>query len=411
MYINRHISSLLLDLFAHFPIVVVSGARQVGKSTLIRHLMGKSAEYAEFDPITDIEGAREDPDLFLDNHHTPLILDEIQYAPELASALKRRVDRNDTPGQYLLSGSQQWAMIRALSESLAGRAVFVDLMHFSITEISEAPARRHWLCTWFENRFSGKLQAAEQSFTLYEQLWRGFLPKVQFLPERLVFSYHKSYERTYIERDIRTLSEPSDLQNFSNFFRLLGALTAQEINYAQLGREFALHPQTARRWIDLCKATYQWFELPAFHANTIKRLSSRPKGIIADTGIACYAQSISSPGALAAHPLTGRLFESAVIAEIKKQLNNCAINASLYHWRTHAGAEVDCIVERDGTLYPFEIKLNSGPGKKDARGIEAFRRTFPNAKIGPGAIIAPCASAYKVTHNDWVIPWNGIIAE
>ncbi len=412
-YKVRALSSKILRLAEHFPCVVVSGARQVGKSTLLQHLFpGHSA--VVFDPVTDIGNARQDPDLFLDNHPVPLVLDEIQYAPELVPAIKRRIDRDRAPGSYILTGSQQWSVLAAVSESLAGRAVFADLEGFSLAEIAGDSARPSWLHRWLADpaAFAEDPPPCRVPVrTLYEQLWRGWLPEANLLPPDLLPSFHAAYLRTYIERDVRVLAEVGDWQQFGRFVQLAAAMNACEINYAQLGRDIGMTPQTAQRWLALLRATFQWQELPAFSGNAVKRVSSKPKGYMADTGMACHLQQISSPAALAGHPGTGALFEGAVLAEIRKMAALEATPPALRHWRTHSGAEVDLLMERDGWIYPVEIKLASNPSRKDARGIAAFRAAHPDRKIAPGLVITPGTSGQqqalqKLSDQDYALAWN-----
>src|SRR3990167_1403699 len=228
-----------------------------------------------FDPIIDVEGARSDPDLFLNNRPPPVILDEIQYVPELVPAIKRRLDKNKKPGLYLITGSQQWEVMKSLAESLAGRAVFVDLQGFSLKELNqEGEKGKPWLERWLENPGDSKVlegKKGECKFSLFEQLWRGWLPETQFLPRDVIGAFHEAYVRTYIERDVRQLAEVSDVQLFHRFFRLCAALTAQEVNYSQLGRDIGINPQTASRWLRILTATFQWFEVPAWSGNIIKR--------------------------------------------------------------------------------------------------------------------------------------------
>lgn len=392
-----------------FPVVVVSGARQVGKSTLLAKLFGPKARHVVFDPVRDVEGVRSDPDLFLSNNRTPLILDEVQYVPELVSALKRRVDLQRTPGRYFLTGSQQWGVLKTLAESLAGRAAFLDLDGFCLAELVGSPQPTAWLESYLDNpdafvkRSHARLQLPRSA---EEHVWRGFLPEAQFLPLASVPDFHAAYQRTYVERDVRLMADISDWALFGRFVRLAAALTAQEINFAELGREIGLTPQTSRRWLGLLVATFQWFELPAYHGNAIKRLSGRPKGHFSDTGLAAAAQAISSPHALGGHPLWGPLFESAAVADLCKQAAILSPRPNAYHWRTHASAEVDLILERDGRFFPIEIKGTSHPDRHAAAGIAAFRETYPRLRIAPGLILAPAASAYRLTEHDYVLPWD-----
>jgi len=409
MYHHRILTDRLQRLFSTFPVVVVSGARQVGKSTLLAHTLGKKIDTVVFDPVVDIENARLDPELFLNNRRPPIILDEIQYAPELVAAIKRRVDLSRVPGQYLLTGSQQWGVLKSLSESLAGRAVFLDLEAFNLAEASQKEPQEIWLDKWLSGPstfFASAYAHYLKGRPLYEQLWRGFLPEAQFIPLDTVPDFQAAYQRTYIERDVRLLADISDWQLFGRFLRLVAALTAQEINYSQVGRELGLTPQTARRWLDILKATFQWYEVAPFSGNLIKKVSNKPKGYIADTGLACAAQAISSPTAIGAHPLWGALFETAVVAEIRKQCSFLSPKPTMYHWRAYGGAEVDVILEYDGKYYPMEAKAKSNPSRRDISGISAFRKRHPNLAIEPGLVIAPMERPVQLSDTDYALPWD-----
>ena len=409
MYINRLISDRLKRLSTAFPVVVVSGARQVGKSTLVQHLFADSAQMVVFDPVLDIENARRDPELFLNNRRPPLVLDEIQYAPELVAAINRRVDRSRTPGQYILTGSQQWGVLKSLAESLAGRAVFLDLEGFNLAETVGASVPEPWLARWLRDP-KGFAAAPPPRLMLkrplYEQLWRGFLPEAQFLDLDVIPDFHAAYRRTYIERDARLLAEVADWQLFGRFLQLAAALSGQEVNHSQLGRELGLTPQTAGRWLAILTATFQWFEVPPFSGNAVKRVSLRSKGYIGDTGLLCSGQAISSPNAIGGHPLWGAIFETAAAAELRKQISLMSPKPNLYHWRSHGGAEVDFLVKLDGKYYPVEVTAKSMPGRRDASSIMAFRKQYPELAIGPGLIMAPTDRMMQITENDYAIPWD-----
>jgi predicted AAA+ superfamily ATPase len=200
-----------------------------------------------------------------------------------------------------------------------------------------------------------------------------------------------------------------DWQGFGKFIQLVSSLTAQEINYSQLGREIGISRQTSQRWLDVLKATFQWFEVMPYSGNQVKKISGKPKGYISDTGIACSLNMISSHNALGGHPLLGALFETAVVAEIRKLCAAISTPPQFYHWRSHGGAEVDLLLERDGCIYPIEIKVKSAPVKNDTRGITAFRNAYPNLKIAPGLVLACCHSFAKISENDYCLPWNAVL--
>ena len=404
---SRMLAGKLHRLVTQFPVVVVSGARQVGKSTLLEHEL--PWERVVFDPAIDIEGARADPDLFLQNRPSPIVLDEIQYAPELVAAVKRRLDRVGTPGQFVLTGSQQWAVLKTAGESLAGRAAFLDLEGFSLAESAEQVREDHWLARYLDDpdRFvGGEVERLELRRTLYEQIWAGSLPFADTLDPVSIGDFYRSYLRTYLERDVRLLADVGDWQQFGRFVQLAAALSAQETNDSQVGREIGLTPQTARRWRATLLATFQWYEAPGYHGNAIKRISGRSKGYFADTGLACSLHRISSPEALGGHPLVGALFETAVVAEIRKLAATLATPPVLHHWRSHGGGEVDLLMERDGRFYPIEIKLTTNPTRRDTRGITAFRETYPRLQVAPGLVISPVDTLRTINGRDAAMPWD-----
>ncbi|MEJ5259105.1 MAG: ATP-binding protein [Anaerohalosphaeraceae bacterium] len=410
IYIDRIVTQKIRSLLEDFPAVVISGARQVGKSTLLQHVFGQEADYVVFEEFLDVENVRKDPEFFLRQHpKRPLILDEIQYVPELVSTLKRYIDRNPSPGQFLLTGSQQWSVMKSLSESLTGRAAFVDLEGFCLSEIANQPFQKSWLQQWLDSPaefLTEKHERLNLNYTVLDILWRGGLPQAYFIKPENLPDFFLAYLRTYIERDVRSFADVLDWQLFGRFVGLSAALTAQEINYSQLGRDLGLTPQTARRWLAMLKATFQWFEVPAFSGNPVKRISGKPKGYFADTGLACALQAISSPKALGTSPLLGRLFETAVVGQIRKLSAVLSGRPILHHWRTLRGAEVDLLLERDGRFYPIEIKVAGVPSRSDVSGIAAFRKTYPNLQIEKGLVICPVEKIMALSDEDYAVPWD-----
>jgi predicted AAA+ superfamily ATPase len=411
MFKQRSVTKRVLEAVDAFRVVVLSGARQTGKTTLLRHLFPKR-DFVTFDPVSDVENARADPDLFLSNHPGPAVLDEVQYAPEVMAALKRRVDlAGDQPGQYILTGSQQWQVMRVLAESLAGRAVFIDLHGLSLAEYADAPDAL-WLAEWLSEPASlGERPGGRRLLApLHRWLWRGSLPGTLTVEDAWIPAFWDAYQRTYIERDARALADLNDWQQFGLFLRLAGALTAQEVNASQFGREIGMTPRTARKWLDVLTGTFQWHEVPAWHGNAVKRVASKPKGYLSDTGLACHGQRISSPDALAGHPLLGALFETAVVNDIRRQVSALPAAPGVWHWRAAGGAEVDLILERDGCLYPVEIRLTSNPRPRDVSGLTAFRAAYPGQKMAAGLIVCAVDRPRRMAPDVYALPWDWIVA-
>jgi predicted AAA+ superfamily ATPase len=411
MFKERSVSDKLCQAVGTFRVVVVSGARQTGKTTLLRHLF-PTWDFVTFDPVTDVENARADPDLFLDNHPAPAVLDEVQYAPEVVAALKRRIDRNgDRPGQYILTGSQQWQVMRVLAESLAGRAVFVDLQGLSLAEYADAPESL-WLAKWLADPESlmGDAGGHRLANPLPRWLWRGSLPGTLQVEDALIPAFWEAYQRTYIERDARAMAALGDWQQFGLFLRLAGALSAQEVNASHFGRDIGVTPRTARKWLDILSGTFQWFEVPAWHGNVVKRVASKPKGYLADTGLICHGQRISSAEALSGHPMLGALFETAIVNDIRRQSDALAQAPGFWHWRSAGGAEVDLILERDGILYPLEIRLTSNPRPRDVSGLAAWRASYPAQRMAPGLVVCAVERPRRITPEVFALPWDWIPA-
>lgn len=394
-YLHRNLEERLRRAVTRFPVLALAGARQTGKSTLLRELFGRRYRVFTFDPVVDVGNARADPELFLRLNPPPLLLDEVQHAPELLAPLKRVVDeRRGEAGLYVLTGSQQLTLLHGLQESLAGRVGLFELHPMSRRELMGQPGPG-LLGAMLEARDAGDLldrlradppRRADPG-TLLSDVFRGGFPGlVPFDDEELADWFH-SYLRTYVERDVAPLRDIGRPQDFSRFVRLLAALSAQELNLSQLGREIGLSPRTARAWLDVAVGSYQAWLLEPWSGNAIKRVSGRPKLHFWDTGFAAALLQISSPAALSAHPCLGALFESWVVGELAKASAALATRPRLWCWRTHGGAEVDLILERDGRLHLIEIKLASHATRHHLRGARAFQQTYPKNAWGPLVVV------------------------
>jgi predicted AAA+ superfamily ATPase len=291
---------------------------------------------------------------------------------------------------------------------MAGRVGILQLESMTPLEMAGRGAGESWLGAYLE-RPDAVLDTVTRTVSemppLTRFLWRGTLPGVLDLPDHMVPAYMSSYVQTYLERDVRGMSDIGDLADFSRFLSLNAALTSQEINDSQIGREIGMSPTSARRWRDLLAHTYQWVELSPYHGNTIKRLCGKRKGHMKETGLACYLQRISSPDALLASPLLGALFESWAVSFVLQQSARLAVPPQIYHWRAAGGAEVDMVLERDARLYPIEVKCKSMPTGHDARGLRAFRETYGRI-VRPGLILHAGTEALRLDAETCAIPWN-----
>lgn len=404
-YKPRIIEPKLEELFRYYPVLAVLGARQVGKSTLVANLFQDKVETVVFDPVIDVRNARQDPDFFLQNLQLPAFLDEIQYAPELLSAIKRRVDSNPENGLYILSGSQNLAVLKDIAESLAGRVAITHLWPMSRSEMV-ADAGFSFLQEWLlEEEINLQRWRENRSEAVYSRIWRGGYPGVMKLPDHLVSGYWSSYFQTYIERDVRKVANIGSLQTFGRFVGLLAALTAQEINHNQLGRELGVDRKTALAWTEIAQATYQWLTIPAFSRNPIKKITGKEKGFFTDTGFICFLQKIAGPEIISSHPLHGRLFETFTVMEIIKSLQRLPLLPNLYHFRAYSGAEVDLVLELNGRLYPIEIEAMSNPKRKDIRGFAAFKECFPKENIHDGLLICAVEQPRRISDDVVAVPW------
>lgn len=365
--------------------VVLTGPRQSGKTTLLQHLFAEKHRYVSLEPPDVRAAASSDPRGFLQMYPPPVIFDEVQYAPDLFPYIKEAVDAaRDKPGQYLLTGSQNLLVMERVTESLAGRAAMLRLLPLSRREEEE---RSRAPLPWDVK----KRRIAHRSIT-YRELWKRFLrgnyPELVAHPKRDIALWHSSYVQTYLERDVRTLRNVGDLTQFQNFLRALAARSAQLLNLSELARDLGVAVNTAKTWLSVLEATYQAIVLRPYFANIGKRLVKTPKVYFMDVGTLCYLVGLRDPEHAASGPMGGAIMETAILSEIFKTLTHKGLEPHVYFWRTSAGTEVDIIVDADGKLVPIEAKLSATVRPDMASGIKDFQKDLGD-RAAPGYVVHP----------------------
>ena len=331
--IKRDAANILYELAKGYYVITVTGPRQSGKTTLVKQVFSHK-KYISLEDPDEREFAQEDPRQFLARIPEGAILDEVQRCPELFSYLQTRVDDDRRPGQFILTGSQQFGLLNKITQSLAGRVGLLELLPFSYPEVQKAGCAPN---------------------SLDELLFKGLYPP---LYDRNLnpTNWYKSYMQTYVERDVRQLLNIKDLSTFQRFLRMCAARVGQLLNLSNLANECGITHNTAKAWVSILEASYIVFLLQPHHRNYNKRLVKTPKLYFYDSGFATWLLGIQNTDQLSIHALRGSLFEGWVISELVKNRFNQGLEPNLYFWRDHTGNEIDVIIEQGETLIPIEIK-------------------------------------------------------
>jgi predicted AAA+ superfamily ATPase len=363
MYIKRTSEDVIKNLSKQFKVVLVTGARQVGKSTLLKHC-DENRNYVSLDDLSERELAINEPKLFLETHKAPLIIDEIQYAPELLSYIKLIVDKSDKKGQYWLTGSQQFHLMKNVSESLAGRVGILDLMGLSLAELSQTPNNEPFFpdLEYIEKRRENHKNYSTSD--IFKIIYNGSFPALNNQDEfQDRNAFYSAYIRTYIERDIRDLSSISNEMKFLNFIRVVAARTGQVLKYSELANAVDISEPTAKTWLSVLVSSNIVYLLEPYYRNITKRMTKMPKIYFLDTGLCSYLTGWSSPEVIEKGAMNGAFFETFVVSEILKSYRHNGERPLIYWYRDTQQKEIDLLIERDGKLHPIEIKLTSNPNK------------------------------------------------
>lgn len=405
MYIRRHAEKTVVTLSKMFGAVLVAGPRQVGKTTMLDKLTDGFSRATLDDPILRAAAEEQSGTFFLDNP-PPVFIDEIQKAPALFEQIKLYLDRDKKKGQFYLCGSQQFRMMKGVSESLAGRIGLVTLLGLSMRERQGVTFDLPFLPT--QEYFAAR--KAERVEIGYADVWdlihRGSMPELAENPGYDWKLFYSAYVNTYIERDVKELSEIGDTVKFTNFMVAAAACTGQLLNLTSLARDVGISVPTAGRWLSILVASNIIYLLQPYSSNILKRVVKTPKIYFLDTGLAAYLTKWTTSDVLKNGAMAGAFFENFVLSEIIKSYYNCGITEPpLYFYRDKDMNEIDLLIEDSGTLYPIEIKKHADPYKKD---ISAFQKLddIPNMKRGTGGVVCLYDKPVSLSETDKVIPIN-----
>lgn len=403
LYVKRHAEKIINRLSKMFGAVLVTGARQVGKTTLLRKSI-PIAEWISLDDPIILNSARNEASTFLKEHDTPLFIDEIQYAPQLFPQLKMIIDRSSEKGLFFLSGSQQFHMMKNVSESLAGRVGIITLPGISLREECGMDFTEPFIpkIEYFESRKKILLNIPQKD--VWKIIHRGRMPQLVANDDFDWQMFYGAYVRTYIERDVRNLTQVSDEGKFIRFMISAAARTGSLLNLAEIARDVGVSQPTAERWLSVLVASNIVYLLQPYFSNIIKRIVKTPKMYFLDTGLTAYLTRWNSPETLQNGAMAGAFFESWVISEIISSFyNNGILEPPLWFYRDKDMKEIDLLIEQDGTLYPIEIKKHSDPTIGD---IENFRvlEKISDKNLGTGGIICTYDNLTAIDKDNKIIP-------
>ena len=404
-YIARELEEKFLEASETFRAVMVTGARQVGKSTMLKHLArDQGRTVVTMDRTADRELARRDPALFFQTYRPPILIDEIQKAPELLEPIKVMCDESEERGRFWLTGSQSKKLRRTAGDTLAGRLITLSLYSLSQREIEGVADIGIPSFSYTDLLVRQESFPANNVLDTFERIWRGGMPEVQGLSESMLATYFDSYVETYLMRDAVDDNGIHDTEGFRRFLRACAALTGELLNYSNLARAADVSVATAKEWTGVLAGMGVIYLLEPFSNNALKRLVKTPKLYFCDTGLAAHLSMWPSANVLMAGAASGHFYETHVVMELVRSHAYGTSKANLTFYRDRDGREIDLVVEQGRTLHPLEVKKSASPTPSDAGRFKLLDAS--GLDRGPGGIVCMCERPYPLTETDSLIPSN-----
>lgn len=403
-YIKRDLEKVILEASNEYPAVIVTGPRQVGKTTMLQKLMAETnRSYVTLDDLNERALAQTDPEMFFQMHKPPILIDEVQYAPQLFTYIKIHADRNQRPGDFWMTGSQAFKLMKLAGESLVGRACILHMSTMSQNELYGAGPNKPFSLQLdaLQERVSSRISADTPA--MFERIFKGSMPAMASgrISNRNLF--YSSYLQTYIERDIRELNGAIEAVEFLRFITAVACRAGQMINYADIGNDMdGMRSEKVQEWLGLLEKSDIIFYLHPYSNNLLKRTVSKPKLYFYDTGLVAYLTKWSSPETLEAGAINGAILENYTVAEIVKTYFNAGEQPNLYYYRDNDAKEIDIVIESDGQLHPMEIKKTSNPGTQLTRPFKLLDKG--SVPRGKGAILCMKDGLSAIDSESYIVP-------
>ncbi len=402
MYIQRTIENTIRQASDFFPVVLITGPRQVGKTTVFQSCESATRTYVSLDTLENRNLAQTDPALFLQRFKAPVLIDEIQYAPELFPYIKDIVDREKKTGMYWLTGSQQFLLMKNVSESLAGRVGILKLQGFSQQEKNNNADVMPFLPSINFLEKANKTTKKEDILDIFHKIWKGTYPKLHISDDKNWELFYSSYVQTYIEKDIREILKITNEMDFLKFMKSLAVRTGQLLNYLDISRDIGISQTSVKSWVSLLQTTGLIYLLQPYSNNLTNRIVKTPKIYFMDTGLAAYLSGWKTSETLETGAMNGAFLENYVISEILKSYWHNGKEVNIFFYRDKDMKEIDILLEENNMLYPIEIKKKSNPTKQDVKNFSVLQKF--GKEIAEGGVLCFAQTHLPITANINAIP-------